>query len=248
MLPETSNTDPEGPERDPNPNLAAVQDDDDDFPFRFGFPPRPGPPPASALGSQIGPDRRQYSAPAPLLKHNSWSPDSLREETWQRRKDLHRRRRKDGGARMCRSVTEEDLEELRGCIDLGFGFEEEDEEGDQRQQDEVQGGGGGGTPKSNCSSGSANKKLWELLPALDLYYAVRRSSKNLPLPPPSPSASSLPAAATGTAAGLMSSSSSSSPGSSPLSLYSPGDSPREVKARLKQWAQIVACSVRQQGY
>ncbi|CAL9091704.1 unnamed protein product [Musa textilis] len=32
---------------------------------------------------------------------------------------------------------------------------------------------------------------------------------------------------------------------SPVSFFSPGDSPEERKARLKQWAQVVACSLRQ---
>ncbi|KAG0503731.1 hypothetical protein HPP92_003803 [Vanilla planifolia] len=80
----------------------------------------------------------------PLLKHLSWSPDMEREEAWERRKDLYRARR-FSGRQSVRSVTEDDLDEIRGCIDLGIVFGDESAE-----------------------------RIGEILPALDLYLSVRR--------------------------------------------------------------------------
>ncbi|WVZ73512.1 hypothetical protein U9M48_021811 [Paspalum notatum var. saurae] len=87
-----------------------------------------------------------------LQKQNSWSPDIERDESWERR----RRGIRGGGSalRRVRSVTDDDLAELRGCIDLGFGFE---------------------PPAARCAAcGGAGRRdrLLETFPALDLYYAV----------------------------------------------------------------------------
>jgi len=98
--------------------------------------------------------------PAPLLKHKSWSPDSFREEAWLRRKERWSRRQ-----RRTKSLTDEDLDELKGCIDLGFGFESPGFEPDQR--------------------------LSDTLPALGFYYAVNKSYYDTVLKPTS-SAASLP--------------------------------------------------------
>ncbi|KAG0480109.1 hypothetical protein HPP92_010967 [Vanilla planifolia] len=84
----------------------------------------------------------------PLLKQRSWSPQSDYEESWQRRKSLYRDRR----ARRSLSVTDEDIEELRGFLDLGLAF---------------------GDRPPDCSDGA--KRLSEALPALDLYFAVRQA-------------------------------------------------------------------------
>eukprot|EP01018_Ginkgo_biloba_P029997 Gb_33536 [translate_table: standard] len=73
-----------------------------------------------------------------LMKQQSWSSELSRDEAWMRRKDAAK-------ARKSKSLTDEDLEELRGCIDLGFGFSYEEDH-----------------------------KLCNTLPALDLYYAVNR--------------------------------------------------------------------------
>ncbi|KAG6522066.1 uncharacterized protein LOC122054077 [Zingiber officinale] len=145
-------------------------------------------------------------SPMGLLKMRSWSPDSDREEAWLRRQAIHRSRR----GRL-RSVTDEDLDELRGCIDLGFGFD-----------------------CVSAADPAPARKLSETLPALDLYYAVLRGSS---------SAAASPASA-------YTESSSASPdvdGSVPVpfSLFSPGETAEERKGRLKQWAQVVACTVRQ---
>jgi hypothetical protein len=94
------------------------------------------------------------AAPPPpamgLQKQNSWSPDIERDEAWERRR---RGMRRGGTAlRRVRSVTDDDLDELRGCIDLGFGFE---------------------PPAAGCPAcGDGRSRLLETLPALDLYYAV----------------------------------------------------------------------------
>lgn len=80
---------------------------------------------------------------SPLYKQKSWSPDLHRDEEWMRRKGkhLHRRRRKT------KSVTDEDIDELKACIELGFGFDRSPELDD---------------------------RLSTTLPALGFYYAVNK--------------------------------------------------------------------------
>lgn len=75
---------------------------------------------------------------APLYKQHSWSPDAHREEAWLKRKKSSKRRTK--------SVTDDDLDELKACIELGFQF----------------------------LSPEKDQKLSDMLPALDLYYAVNK--------------------------------------------------------------------------
>uniref|UniRef100_A0A5B7B4A4 Membrane insertase YidC n=1 Tax=Davidia involucrata TaxID=16924 RepID=A0A5B7B4A4_DAVIN len=129
-------------------------------------------------------------APAPLYKQKSWSPDTCRDEAWLKRKGNHDRRK-----RRSKSVTDEDLDELKACIELGFGFD----------------------------SPEMDQRLSDTLPALGLYYAVNKQYYDSVSKP----------------------SSSSSPLGSPHTIFGPGDNPQMVKTRLKQWAQVVACSVRQ---
>ncbi|CAL4885521.1 unnamed protein product [Urochloa decumbens] len=160
-----------------------------------------GPPAAPALG---------------LQKQNSWSPDIERDEAWERRR--RGMRRGGQGLRRARSVTDDDLDELRGCIDLGFGFEPP-------------------AAKSGCAAcgGDAGRsRLLETLPALDLYYAVRGGG------------GAGAGAAEGcacTCGAASEASSEESPLGSPMSILSPGDTPETVKMRLKQWAQVVALSM-----
>uniref|UniRef100_A0A0E0J839 Uncharacterized protein n=1 Tax=Oryza nivara TaxID=4536 RepID=A0A0E0J839_ORYNI len=106
-----------------------------------------------------------------------------------------------GGVGRARSLTDDDLEELKGCVDLGFGF----------SYDEI-------------------PELCGTLPALELCYSMSQrflddhpQSHHSPPPPPPP----MP-----------------SPSIPNWKISSPGDSPDEVKARLKYWAQAVACTVR----
>ncbi|KAG1366632.1 putative heat stress transcription factor B-1 [Cocos nucifera] len=81
-----------------------------------------------------------------LLKQCSWSPDTERDEAWLRRKGLQRGQR----CRPGRNISDEDLDELRGCIDLGFGFE-------------------------MVRFPGSGRRLSETFPALDLYNAVHGS-------------------------------------------------------------------------
>uniref|UniRef100_A0A1J3INC0 Uncharacterized protein n=1 Tax=Noccaea caerulescens TaxID=107243 RepID=A0A1J3INC0_NOCCA len=112
-----------------------------------------------------------------------------------------------------KSLTDDDLEELKGCLDLGFGF----------SYDEI-------------------PELCNTLPALELCYSMsqkflddnkqnhQKSPDMYPVedetspPPPPPPSTTTPIAN--------------------WKISSPGDNPDDVKARLKYWAQAVACTVR----
>ncbi|CAL9235137.1 unnamed protein product [Arabidopsis halleri] len=104
-----------------------------------------------------------------------------------------------------KSLTDDDLEELKGCLDLGFGF----------SYDEI-------------------PELCNTLPALELCYSMSQKflddkQQNLHK---SPEEDDSPPPPTTTA---------------PIAnwkISSPGDDPDDVKARLKYWAQTVACTVR----
>ncbi|KAH9545118.1 hypothetical protein CY35_12G032700 [Sphagnum magellanicum] len=115
-----------------------------------------------------------------------------------------------------RSLTDEDMDELRGCIDLGFGFSNDEED----------------------------LELCNTLPALELCYAITRQyndvtgrSASSPIST-SGSSSSLDRCSSG-------SSLQSFPLESSWRISSPGDHPSQVKTRLRHWAQAVACTVRQ---
>ncbi|PON74968.1 hypothetical protein PanWU01x14_046850 [Parasponia andersonii] len=106
-----------------------------------------------------------------------------------------------------KSLTDEDLDELKGCLDLGFGF----------SYDEI-------------------PELCNTLPALELCYSM--SQKYMDEHQKSPDNS---------VAVSSSASDSCSSVSSPIAnwkISSPGDHPEDVKARLKYWAQAVACTPR----
>ncbi|KAM7259999.1 hypothetical protein ACFE04_015740 [Oxalis oulophora] len=101
-----------------------------------------------------------------------------------------------------KSLTDDDLDELKGCLDLGFGF----------SYDEI-------------------PELCNTLPALELCYSMSQKfiddqqHKSYSSPENSPVGSES--------------------GSSPIAnwkISSPGDHPEDVKARLKYWAQAVACT------
>ncbi|KAJ3695896.1 hypothetical protein LUZ60_001273 [Juncus effusus] len=158
---------------------------------------------SSSLG---GPNKPLLPRTNGLLKQHSWSPEVEREEAWIRRKSIHKERR----LMRSRSVTEDDLDEIQGCVDLGLfdadGF------------------------AVTVKGGDDGKKLAETFPALDMYCAVKRGM----------SVTSSPAGSVGSGA-----SSDLDPLGSPVSFFSPGDPPEMMKTRLKQWAQVVAWSVRQ---
>ncbi|WOL03660.1 hypothetical protein Cni_G12380 [Canna indica] len=94
-----------------------------------------------------------------------------------------------------RSLTDDDLEELKGCLDLGFGFSYE-----------------------------VIPELRNTLPALELCYSmIHTFHLEDPQHQVSPE------------------------DSHPVAnwrISSPGDDPDEVKARLKYWAQAVACTLK----
>ncbi|KDP31931.1 hypothetical protein JCGZ_12392 [Jatropha curcas] len=138
--------------------------------------------------------------PSSLYKQHSWSPDIYRDEAWLKRKGNCKNRRS-------KSVTDEDLDELKACIELGFGFD----------------------------SPEVDKRLSDTLPALGLYYAVNKHYYD-----------SVSKSATATSSSSTASDCDSpSPLGSPHAILGPGDNPQMVKTRLRQWAQVVACSVRQ---
>lgn len=103
---------------------------------------------------------------SPLLKQRSWSPDACRDEAWLRRKGNWKNRRNRS-----KSVTDEDVDELKACIELGFGFESSPEV-------------------------VTDNRLSDTLPALGLYYAVNKNYNEslnpkpaIPTPPSSSAAS-----------------------------------------------------------
>ncbi|KAJ6735411.1 INSERTASE putative (DUF1685)-RELATED [Salix purpurea] len=145
--------------------------------------------------------QQQLLGPSPLYKQHSWSPDIYRDEAWLRRKRNYKKKKS-------KSVTDEDLDELKGCIELGFGFD----------------------------SPEMDPRLSDTFPALELYYAVNKNCYDHSASKPfidTPSSS------------MASDCDSLSPMGSPHNIFGPGDNPQTVKTRLKQWAQVVACSVRQ---
>ncbi|OVA15820.1 Protein of unknown function DUF1685 [Macleaya cordata] len=139
-----------------------------------------------------------HKAP-PLYTQRSWSPDSDRDEAWLRRKGNYSRRRRT------KSVTDEDLDELKACIELGFTFDSPD----------------------------LDHRLSDTLPALGLYYAINKQYND------TMSKSSSSSSTTTSECDPL------SPLGSPHTILSPGDNPQIVKTRLRQWAQVVACTLRQ---
>ncbi|KAL5541082.1 hypothetical protein UlMin_043368 [Ulmus minor] len=131
--------------------------------------------------------------PPPLSKHMSWSPDAHRDEAWLRRKKSYR---SHGLVRSKSFCSDEDLEELKACIELGFRFDSPD----------------------------IDPKLSDTFPALGLYMAVNNSLSR------SSSALSLV---------------SYSDHGSPSIIFDQGEDPEIIKIKLRHWAQVVACSIRQ---
>ncbi|XAR63589.1 hypothetical protein NMG60_11023579 [Bertholletia excelsa] len=121
-------------------------------------------------------------------------------------------------------LTDEDLNELKGSIELGFGFNEED-----------------------------GQRLCNTLPALDFYFAVNRRFSTSPLSSPNGASTAPPSAClAGPGSASYSSLPDSSSPDSPRSdlsdswkICTPGENPQQVKTKLRHWAQAVACSVLQ---
>jgi hypothetical protein len=83
--------------------------------------------------------------------------ETSRDIAWERRRRqiLRQERKKNGINNDSDDLTDEDLHELKGCIELGFGFNEED-----------------------------GQRLCSTLPALDLYFAVNRQLSTSPVSTP----------------------------------------------------------------
>ncbi|RAL46716.1 hypothetical protein DM860_004995 [Cuscuta australis] len=143
--------------------------------------------------------------PSSLYKQNTWSPDTFRDEVWQRRKGNQGIRRRERG----RSVTDEDLDEFKACMELGFGFD----------------------------SPTMDKRLSDTFPAYGLFYAVNKHYNDT-VSKTAPSSSS-------SVSDCDSPSGSPSSSGSPPTIFAAGENQQTMKTRLKQWAQVVAYSVRQ---
>ncbi|RLN29767.1 hypothetical protein C2845_PM05G07860 [Panicum miliaceum] len=179
----------------------------------------------------------------------------------------------DDGVGRSRSLTDDDLEELKGCADLGFGFSYDeipelrgtlpalelcysmtqrllDDAHHQHQADPAP----PATPVTNWKISSPGKQAsvrdlpaWiVIMPWSPEKANLSKSTWNGIFPP----ARSQPRAPRPPARRVVDDlipSSLSPPVLTPLSsllLDDAGDSPDEVKARLKYWAQAVACTVR----
>lgn len=120
-----------------------------------------------STSSSVGDYSEDESQDAPVAprswKKRKWLPtresasEKCRDIAWEgkRRKMLQQERRRNGIQDYCDDLTDEDLNELRGSIELGFGFNEED-----------------------------GQTLCDTLPALDLYFAVNRQLSTSPVSTP----------------------------------------------------------------
>ncbi|KAL6560615.1 hypothetical protein OROGR_004174 [Orobanche gracilis] len=130
----------------------------------------PSPPPSSSSLSSLSEDeneelqRLEHAPPfwrSPMATKKKLSKqlsmcEIPRDMAWERRRRqfLCQERRKNG-------LTDEDLNELKGCIELGFGFNEEE-----------------------------GQRLCTTIPALDLYFAVNRQFSTSPVSSPNSNGSS----------------------------------------------------------
>lgn len=160
---------------------------------------------------------------APVLNRKKLSKqismsERPRNMLWERRRK-QQRKKKSSDSCDADHVTDEDLSELKGCIELGFGFNEEE----------------------------GSQKLCNTLPALDLYFAVNRQFTMSPIQSPGRvSCPSFGATSSSLPESRSSSFISPSPRSSDSDSWkicSPGENPEQVKTKLRHWAQAVACSV-----
>ncbi|RLM78301.1 hypothetical protein C2845_PM12G13400 [Panicum miliaceum] len=122
--------------------------------------------------------------------------------------------------RAMRCLTDEDLDELRGSFELGFGFDEE--------------------------TGGAH--LRNTLPALDFYFAVNRqlSDPKLRIASPTSTLSAVSSSSTlpDTPRPRSPNDAPAASGADPWKIFFPGDNPQLVKTRLRHWAQVVACAIK----
>ncbi|XWS58359.1 hypothetical protein CRYUN_Cryun08bG0027300 [Craigia yunnanensis] len=106
--------------------------------------------------------QRMPLVPSPLMKNKRCLSKQLsmcetfRDIAWERRRrQILSQERGKNGIIETNGLTDEDLHELKGCIELGFGFKEEE-----------------------------GQQLCNTLPALDLYFAVNRQLSPSPVSTP----------------------------------------------------------------
>ena len=106
--------------------------------------------------------QRMPLVPSQLMKNKRCLSKQLsmcetsRDLAWERRRrQILRQERRKNGIIVTNGLTDEDLHELKGCIELGFGFNEEE-----------------------------GQQLCNTLPALDLYFAVNRQLSPSPVSTP----------------------------------------------------------------
>ncbi|KAL6851476.1 hypothetical protein ACP4OV_020409 [Aristida adscensionis] len=206
----------------------------------------PRPPPLSLYKDWEVEEDQAAAGRSPLARSNSMHPataggggnkmvgkklskqmsmkETSREVKWERRRrQIHRRRSSTCLRNEADKMTDGDLDELRGSMDLGFGF------------DERKGG----------------HDLCDTLPALDLYFRVNRQLSEPKMRWSTSSAPSL--TATSSSPNLCRTPSAGSPRAAqsnlvePWKICAPGENPQLVKTRLRHWAQVVACSVKHSG-
>jgi len=142
----------------------------------------------------------------------------------ERRHHHHRHVMRSSSERVMRCLTDEDLDELRGSFELGFGFDEE--------------------------TGGAH--LCDTLPALEFYFAVNRQlsdPKLRTLMAASPTSTLSAVSSSSTLPDIPSPQSpnagaTASSGADEWKIFTAGDNPQLVKTRLRHWAQVVACSIK----
>ncbi|EMS58971.1 hypothetical protein TRIUR3_29245 [Triticum urartu] len=235
----------------------------------------PRPPPLSLFigreqepaGTRTHPAAADNSNKKRMLSKQLSMKETTREVKWEKRRRQIQRQRSSMGLyeadrvgcahthATANAVTDEDLDELKGSMELGFGFNEEN--GGQnlcdtlpaldlyfavnRQDlDELKGSMELGFGFNEENGG---QNLCDTLPALDLYFAVNRQ---LSEPKMRVCSRSLPSLSVVTSSSSMHSG-TPSPAGSPtaqpslldsLKISSPaGENPQLIKTRLRQWAQ-----------
>ncbi|KAE8721968.1 PRA1 family protein E [Hibiscus syriacus] len=122
----------------------------------------------SLCDSEMEDLERMSLVPLPLMKNNKRylskqlsMVETYRDMAWERRRRQILRQGRGKIGISGNELTDEDLHELKGCIELGFGFNEEE-----------------------------GQKLTSTLPALDLYFAVNRQLSPSPVSTPQSQCSS----------------------------------------------------------
>ncbi|XP_076940167.1 uncharacterized protein LOC143609247 [Bidens hawaiensis] len=158
----------------------------------------------------------QNSKPPPptLSKQNSWSPDIHRDIEWQKLKHNQRRRYRHRRSKSMSLHSPADTTTTTNDIDVT-----DDDVKELRACFDL---GFGFDP-----SGNLDPKLSHAFPALEFYAAVNRQYNNRLL----------------SRSSSLSSNSSSSSSTQTSVIIDPSDDPQKVKTKLKQWAQLVSCSV-----